>query len=262
MFSTRPTMNFNTKTFNDSVMSDYTKDRSPMNQSLRPVQMQNLECPQPEPLNLAGQGLYISSLSNAPIMFLTQPVIVEAIRLPTLNDLVGTYWVCDIFESSQPWQVKQVTPNYPTFDTGFAPKHYENLEEVKRTIGSQNPYMNKDQMYDEMLKPFKYEKVVEIDDVHHKQKVSYIWKYNGWNKRYTKTWNLLDHVRMHEGIRPFQCKLWPKSFTQKGNLKKHQIQHSLPTLKDRKRFRCPVCSKGYTERYNLEVSFRPNFLLC
>lgn len=82
--------------------------------------------------------------------------------------------MCDIFESTRIPQIKQITPNYPTFIPQTMSRHFENLEEVKHVIGSQNPQMSKDQMYDEMLKPFAYEKVVEIDDIHHKQKVSYI----------------------------------------------------------------------------------------
>lgn len=132
--------------------------------------------------------------------------------------------------------------------------HLENLEEVKQVFGSQNPCMTKDEMYDELLKPYKCEKIVNKDFQNDKEKVIYVCKYENCDKRFTKTWNLLDHVRMHEGIRPFQCPHCPKSFTQKGNLKKHQIQHTISTLKERKRFKCHICGKGYTEKYNLEVS--------
>lgn len=78
------------------------------------------------------------------------------------------------------------------------------------------------------------------DPTNNKFKVYYICKYNGCDKEFTKTWNLLDHVRMHEGIKPYKCSLCRKSFTQKGNLKKHLKQHTLKTLKERKRFCCEV----------------------
>jgi len=106
-----------------------------------------------------------------------------------------------------------------------------------------------------MLKPFKYEKIEQIDRKTNKVKVSYACRYDNCEKIYNKTWNLIDHVRMHEGVRPYQCPECPKAFTQKGNLKKHEIQHLLTTLKERKRFKCGICNKGYTERYNLEVRF-------
>jgi uncharacterized Zn-finger protein len=157
--------------------------------------------------------------------------------------------------------MRQVPPA-PTFMGNFNNEntsysnmhHFENLEEVKKTIGAHKPGLSKDQLYDEMLKPYNYEKRIDTDPATLKFRIIYCCKYNECNKKFTKVWNLLDHVRMHEGIRPFKCKFCPKSFTQKGNLKEHQIQHSLTTLKERKRFKCTICGKGYTERYNLEVS--------
>ena len=164
--------------------------------------------------------------------------------------------MCDVNKSSQlnniSAQMNKENRNYHASDV--CKTHLENLEEVKHVIGSDNPNMTKDEMYDELLKPFKYEKLVEKDAAHDKKKITYKCRYEECNKRFTKTWNLLDHMRMHEGIRPFKCQNCPKSFTQKGNLKKHQIQHTLSSLKERKRFKCDICYKGYTEKYNLEVS--------
>lgn len=34
----------------------------------------------------------------------------------------------------------------------------------------------------------------------------YICKYNNCNKEFTRTWSIIDHVRMHEGVRPYKCK--------------------------------------------------------
>mmetsp|Transcript_25731 Transcript_25731/g.22834 ORF Transcript_25731/g.22834 Transcript_25731/m.22834 type:complete len:85 (+) Transcript_25731:151-405(+) len=65
-----------------------------------------------------------------------------------------------------------------------------------------------------------------------------------------RTWNLLDHIRMHYGIKPYQCNFCSRSFTQKGNMRKHLIQHYQPELVKRKRFKCEYCRSSFTERYN------------
>ena len=134
-------------------------------------------------------------------------------------------------------------------------QNYETYKDLKRMAVQTNPEITKEQIYEQLLKPFRHEKVKQWDDTQSRFKVSYVCKYENCNKEFTKTWNLLDHVRMHEGIKPFACTLWGKTFTQKGNLKKHNIvQHSTESLEERKKFRCDICDKGYTERYNLVVS--------
>ena len=44
-------------------------------------------------------------------------------------------------------------------------------------------------------------------------------------KFFTKTWNFIDHARMHCGERPFKWNLWNLRFTQKGNMKQHMKRH-------------------------------------
>ena len=130
---------------------------------------------------------------------------------------------------------------------------YKQLKEAAKII---NPKITKEEIYEELLKPFRQEKLKEWDDTQNRFKIYYICRYDEWNRKFTKTWNLLDHVRMHEGIKPFVCQLWGKNFTQKGNLRKHHIvQHSTESLEERKKFRCDHWGKGYTERYNLLVIF-------
>ncbi|CAI2375641.1 unnamed protein product [Moneuplotes crassus] len=46
-------------------------------------------------------------------------------------------------------------------------------------------------------------------------------RYDNCQKFFYKTWNFIDHARMHLGVKPFVCNLCRSCFTQKGNLKTH-----------------------------------------
>lgn len=113
---------------------------------------------------------------------------------------------------------------------------------------------NKDEVYFKLLEQYKYDTVTYYDEKKERQTVEYKCGYPGCGKILQKPWNLLDHVRMHEGVKPFTCQWCGKGFTQKGNLKKHCRQHVHPNVNDRKRYSCRFCGKGYTERYNLKVN--------
>ncbi|CAI2375739.1 unnamed protein product [Moneuplotes crassus] len=82
---------------------------------------------------------------------------------------------------------------------------------------------------------------------------AYICKYDNCNKEFTRTWSIIDHVRMHEGYKPYKCKHCERSYTQKGNLLKHMKRHTDPSLDHRRSYICEFCNKKYTEKYNLKT---------
>lgn len=50
--------------------------------------------------------------------------------------------------------------------------------------------------------------------------------YDGCGKQFTKTWNILDHFKVHTGDKPYKCESCSKTFSQKGNLTKHLKLHT------------------------------------
>lgn len=160
--------------------------------------------------------------------------------------LINQYWMWDTF-----------SPHEHDNDSDLVYKlnNFKTFDDIKHVVRQSNPNATKEDIYDKLLTPFKHDKVKIWSPTQHKFKINYICRYEGCDKTFTKTWNLLDHVRMHEGIKPYKWKLCSKEFTQKGNLKKHNfIQHSNVSLYDRKKFIWSICSRVYTERYNLNVS--------
>ena len=112
---------------------------------------------------------------------------------------------------------------------------------------------SKDEMYSLLLKPYRYSKLQIPCRDSRKSRTVYSCGYEGCGKQFNKGWSILDHVRMHEGVKPFKCEHWDMAFTQKSNLIKHTRRHLVQKLKDRKRYKWSLCPKGFTERYNLKV---------
>ena len=88
----------------------------------------------------------------------------------------------------------------------------------------------------------------------------YTCNYKGCNKEFTRTWSILDHVRMHEGVRPYVWKFCSRTYTQKGNMIKHMRRHTEPDVDSRRSYICEFWNKGYTEKYNLKVSELSNWV--
>ncbi|CAH2083652.1 unnamed protein product [Euphydryas editha] len=70
-------------------------------------------------------------------------------------------------------------------------------------------------------------------------------------KRFTQQGGLLQHMRMHTGDRPFACTFCPKAFTQKSGLDQHLRIHTKV-----KPFRCIICSKAFSQSVHLQQHMR------
>ncbi|XP_072930305.1 uncharacterized protein [Epargyreus clarus] len=71
------------------------------------------------------------------------------------------------------------------------------------------------------------------------------------NKRFTQQGGLQQHMRMHTGIRPFACTYCPKAFTQKAGLDQHLRTHTKV-----KPFKCVICSKCFSQSVHLRQHMR------
>ncbi|XP_049886340.1 zinc finger protein 84-like isoform X2 [Pectinophora gossypiella] len=70
-------------------------------------------------------------------------------------------------------------------------------------------------------------------------------------KRFTQQGGLQQHMRMHTGIRPFACTFCTKAFTQKAGLDQHLRTHTKV-----KPFKCVICSKSFSQSVHLRQHMR------
>uniref|UniRef100_A0A7S3J2Q3 C2H2-type domain-containing protein n=1 Tax=Euplotes harpa TaxID=151035 RepID=A0A7S3J2Q3_9SPIT len=95
-----------------------------------------------------------------------------------------------------------------------------NLKDFK----TQNqPKMNKKNRLSilEKLKEYPCETIYKLNPRTKRNNKLLVCCYQGCGKTFNKTWNILDHFKIHTGERPYECKACMKSFTQNGNLTKH-----------------------------------------
>lgn len=140
----------------------------------------------------------------------------------------------------------------------LANTNFGTYEEARKAAQLSDPNVTKEQIYDMLLK---HEKAERWDGSLKRYRAAYVCRHNNCGKEFTKTWNLQDHLRMHQGIKPYACTQCNRRFTQKGNLVRHQaIQHLDKPLKQQKKLKCKVCGRRFTERHNLDVSDTWKFL--
>jgi hypothetical protein len=80
-----------------------------------------------------------------------------------------------------------------------------NTEEYVREQYIESLQLSKDDKYLHLLKPYLHERIKHEDKMFQKVKYTYVCKYRDCYKVFNKACNFLDHVRMHENIKPYQC---------------------------------------------------------
>ncbi|XP_063545260.1 zinc finger protein 778-like isoform X1 [Cydia strobilella] len=71
------------------------------------------------------------------------------------------------------------------------------------------------------------------------------------HKRFTQQGGVAQHMRMHTGDRPFPCTFCPKAFTQKSGLDQHLRIHT-----KEKPYRCVICDKKFCQSVHLKQHMR------
>ena len=182
-----------------------------------------------------------------------------------LRTLIVKFCICDVDGFISKYQAmkeviqklaQNVEENYikVSNDTGTEINESE-INQLKGTVYENFVIYSKNDINLQILKQFEYDTEIRTTATGRPQTI-YIWKYDDCKKEFLRTCNLLDHMRMHSGIKPNMCDFWGKGFTQKSNLRKHLKIHVAPELEQRKRYTCSECGSKYTERYNFKKHLR------
>ena len=83
-------------------------------------------------------------------------------------------------------------------------------------------------------------KIIAYKSHKKKEPKTFICPFKDCQKSYNLKNILLAHLRIHYGIKPFECKYCNKSFNEKGNLKTHIRIHT-----GERPFKCKLCQKGF-----------------
>ena len=189
-------------------------------------------------------------ISNLWIVYMLKPIwSMDSNIIKQQNDLlqrsnIDNYWLCS----------NLLPGNKSPISNIWEPHIRANDESTNHWSTPQvSPRKRRRRNINQVLKGFEYRYVNFTNNDYEASKLIQCW-FKDCGKLFTKSWNFLDHARTHKGIKPYECRYCKKRYTQKGNMMKHQKQHIIKDIEERKIFRCFICSKGYTENFNLRVS--------
>ena len=145
------------------------------------------------------------------------------------NLLADKYWKCSIKWNSETKNraIKHVASKPKSDEVKSKPekpssKNSKNSKDTKEKV-KQTRRVYKTEESNVVLKGFKFKYHFIPNAMYNKKLI--VCQYPGCNKSFSKTWNFRDHAMKHEGIKPYSWHIWGRSFTQKGNQKKHLKVH-------------------------------------